>query len=177
MVLRRLDPAASFKSVLEKKHQVWWGGLRGGRKPQYWGQFHSANAHKPQTNNMTNTDDPEMDQLIESFRSAMETDERVRLAHELQALIHEQGAFIPTLDVPYDRIAFWRWIGMPDIPGTRMGGSAVSAFDFGSAFDVSDGGLLWIDTDLKKQTKDAMDDDEVFKPVIRIDDTYREAPE
>lgn len=177
LVLRRLDPAASFKSVLEKKHQIWWGGLGGGRKPQYWGQFHSANAHKPQTNNMTNTDNPEMDSLIESFRSAMDTSERVRFAHELQALIHEQGAFIPTFDVPYDRIAFWRWVGMPDIPGTRIGGSAVPVFDFGSAFDVSDGGLLWIDTDLKEQTRDAMDDDEAFEPVTRIIEAYREAPE
>jgi microcin C transport system substrate-binding protein len=177
LVLRRLDPAASFKSVLEKKHQIWWGGLGGGRLPQYWGQFHSVNAHKPQTNNMTNTDDPQMDRLIEAFRSAMKTEERIRLAHQLQELIHDQGAYIPTLDVPYDRIAFWRWIGMPETPGTRIGGSAVAAFDFGSAFDVSDGGLLWIDKKMKKQTKDAMDDGDAFPAVTRINETYREKAE
>jgi microcin C transport system substrate-binding protein len=177
LVLRKLDPAASFKSVLEKKHQIWWGGLGGGRFPQYWGQFHSVNAHKPQTNNLTNTDDAQMDDLIEAFRSAMQTEERIRLAHELQALIHEQGAYIPTLDVPYDRIAFWRWIGMPEIPGTRIGGSAVSAFDFNSAFDVSDGGLLWIDTKVKKQTRDAMDDGKAFPAVTRINEIYRETIE
>ena len=30
----------------------------------YWQGFHSDNAHKPQTNNITNTDDPELDKLI-----------------------------------------------------------------------------------------------------------------
>jgi microcin C transport system substrate-binding protein len=177
LVLRKLDPAASFKSVLEKKHDIWWGALQGGRWPQYWGQFHSVNAHKPQTNNFTNTDNPKMDELIEQFRSAMSRDERIRLAHQIQQLIYEQGAYIPTLDVPYDRIAYWRWVKMPDVPGTRIGGSAVAPFDFGSAFDVSDGGLLWIDAEVKKETEDARKKGISFPPVTYIDETYKAVTE
>ena len=39
-----------------------WGGVPGMR-PSYWQGWHSDNAHNPQTNNITNTDDPKLDQL------------------------------------------------------------------------------------------------------------------
>ena len=171
--LRLLDGAASFKSVLEKKHDIWWGALIGGRWPQYWGQFHSVNAHKSQTNNFTNTDDPEMDRLIEAYRSAMNTDERVKLAHALQQRIHEQAAWIPTLDVPYTRVLYWRWIKLPKPPGTRIGGPSVAPFDFASAFDVSDGGIFWIEKDAKKQTLSDKKKGKAYEPVTIIDTTYK----
>lgn len=171
--LRKLDSAASFKSVLEKKHDIWWGALIGGRWPQYWGQFHSVNAHKAQTNNFTNTDAPEIDKMIEAFRSSMNTDERIELAHQLQRRIHDQSAWIPTLDVPYVRIVYWNWIKMPEIPGTRIGGPGIAPFDFGSAFDISDGGIFWIDKDAKKETRAAKKKGKAYAPVTRIDETYK----
>lgn len=167
LVLRKMDSAASFKSVLEKKHDAWWGGLIGGRKPQYWGQFHSENAHKSQTNNFTNTDDSKIDTMIDAYRSAMKTDERIKLAHALQQRIHDLGAWIPRLDTPYIRIAYWQWIQFPDVPGTRMGGPAISAFD------LSQGGLFWIDKKLKKTTLTARKKGTTFTPVTRIDETFK----
>ena len=171
--LRKMDSAASFKSALEKNHEIWWGALGGGRWPQYWGQFHSLNAHKAQTNNLTNTDDPEMDRLIEAYRSAMFTEDRVSLAHQIQQLIHDQSAWIPSLDVPYERVAYWRWIRLPEVPGTRIGGTGVSPFDYNGTFDTSDGGLFWIDTETKKETLSARKKDINFTPVTRIDDTFK----
>lgn len=171
--LRKLDAAASFKSVLEKKHDIWWGALIGGRWPQYWGQFHSVNAHKPQTNNFTNTDDPEIDSMIEAFRSAMTTDERISYAHQLQQRIHDQSAWIPRLEVPYQRAAYWRWLKLPEVPGTKIGGVGIFPFDFGGAFDSSDGGLFWIDKEIKKETQKAKKKGMTFPPVTRIDTTYK----
>ena len=171
--LRKLDSAASFKSVLEKKHDIWWGGLIGGRWPQYWGQFHSANAHKPQTNNFTNTDDPDLDRMIEAYRSAMTTDERVRLSLAIQERIHDASAWIPTLDVPYERIAYWRWIRLPEVPGTLIGGPGVFPFDYGGAFDTSDGGLFWIDEAMKKETLKAKKKGEAFEPSTVIDTRFK----
>ncbi len=162
--LRKLDRAASFKSVLEKKHDIWWGALVGGRWPQYWGQFHSINAHKPQTNNFTSTDDPEMDRMIEAFRSAMTTDERVSLAHQLQQRIHDQGAWIPRLDIPFERMAYWRWVKLPETPGTRIGGIGLTPFD---------SGLFWIDKDLKKETQKAKRSGKKFPPANRTDTTFK----
>ena len=171
--LRKLDSAASFKSVLEKNHDIWWGALGGGRWPQYWGQFHSVNAHKPQTNNLTNTDDPEMDRLIEAYRSAMSTEQRIELAHRIQQLIHDQAAWIPRLDVPYSRVAYWRWIKLPEVQGTRIGGPGLSPFDYNGAFDTSDGGLFWIDKAIRKQTESDMKKGVSYPPVTRIDKTFK----
>lgn len=172
--LRKMDPAASFKSVLEKKHDLWWGALVGGSWPQYWGQFHSDNAHKPQTNNFTNTDDPEMDRLIDAFRSSTDTAERAILAHQLQQLIHDQAAWIAGLDTPYIRNAYWRWIKLPDVPGTRLlGNRAPYVFDYNGAFEVSDGGQLWIDKKLKKETLKAKKQGNSFPVVTRIDKTFK----
>ena len=172
--LRKMDPAASFKSVLEKKHDIWWGALGGGSWPQYWGQFHSDNAHKPQTNNFTNTDDPDMDALIDAFRSSTNTAERAKLAHKLQQLIHDQSAWIAGLDVPYIRNVYWRWIKLPKVPGTRLlGRRAPYVFDYNGAFEVSDGGQLWIDKKAKKETLTAKKKGKSFPAVTRIDKTFK----
>ena len=177
LVLRKMDGAASFKSALEKKHDIWWGALGGGDFPQYWGTLHSVNAHKAQTNNLTNTDDPEMDKLIEAFRSAMTTEERVRLSQQIQRLIHQQSAWIPRLIAPYGRVGYWRWIKMPKPPGTRIGGPATAAFDFGNSFSTSDGGMFWIDKKVKKETLKAKKKGKKFKPVTIIDTTYKVSAE
>ena len=63
--LQLLDASAGFKQILEKKHQIaWMGWAGGGLTPRYWQFFYSANAHIPQTNNITNTDDSLMDEKI-----------------------------------------------------------------------------------------------------------------
>ena len=175
LVLRKMDGAASFKSALEKKHDIWWGALGGGDFPQYWGTLHSKNAHKAQTNNLTNTDDAQMDRLIEAFRSAMTTTERTDLAKKIQNLIHYQSAWIPTLETPYGRVGYWRWVQLPDVPGTRIGGPATSAFDFSSSFSTSDGGLFWIDKDIKKETLAAKKKGKSFPVVNVVDTTFKVA--
>lgn len=174
--LRKMDAAASFKSVLEKKHEIWWGALVGGSWPQYWSQFHSDNAHIPQTNNFTNTDDPEMDKLVETFRDSVNGEQRVKLAHQIQQLIHDQAAWIAGLDVPYIRNAYWRWVKLPEVPGTRLlGNRAPYVFDYNGAFEVSDGGQLWIDKNMKKETLKAKKKGKSYPAVTRIDKTFKES--
>ena len=68
--LSMLDPAAAYKKVMEKRHDVAWMGWGTSYRPQFWEHFASVNAHKPQTNNITNTDDPVMDRLIEAYRNS-----------------------------------------------------------------------------------------------------------
>ncbi len=66
--LELLDPSAAYKKEMEKKHEIVFTGFSSPNlRPDPWQSFHSANAHKPQTNNITNTDDPEMDKLIECY--------------------------------------------------------------------------------------------------------------
>lgn len=165
--LQNLDPTAAFKKFLEKKHDVAWMGWSTSFRPQFWEHFHSANAHKPQTNNITNTDDPEMDKLIDAYRNSLEEEERIKLSVAIQTKIHELGVFVPTFMVPYVRHAYWRWWKFPEIPGT------MHSTDLFDPFGSMAGGLFWFDNKVYDETKEAMKKGIKFKPVTIIDATYK----
>ncbi|MDM8516692.1 extracellular solute-binding protein [Desulfobacterales bacterium HSG16] len=165
--LLKLDPAASFKKVLEKKHDVAWSAWSTALRPQFWEHYHSANAHKVQTNNITNTDDPELDKMIDMYRNSLDEKERIDLALKIQEKIYEIGSFVPTFMVPYIRQACWRWMRLPEIPGTRR---SDGLFD---PFDSSYGGLFWFDKTIYDETKKAMKTGRTFTPVTIINETYK----
>ena len=165
--LQRLDPSAAYKMVMEKKHDVAWMGWSTSLRPQYWEHFHSINAHKPQTNNITNTDDPELDKLIDAYRNSLDEKERIDLSWRIQARVHELGPFVPTFMVPYVREAYWRWWRLPTPPGTKVSG------DLFDPFDSATGGLFWFDGALEAETRQAMRKGIPFPPVTRIDETYK----
>ena len=165
--LQKLDASAKYKKVMEKNHEVDWGGWSTSLRPQFWEHFHSINAHKPQTNNITNTDDPEMDKLIDAYRNSLDERERMDLSKKIQEKIHEIGAFVPTFMVPYVREGFWRWWRLPAPAGTKTSGSL---FD---PFDSSTGGLFWYDPKLNEETKKAMKQGKKFEPVTIVEETYK----
>lgn len=162
--LQRLDSAAAYKKVLEKRHDVAWMAWGTSLRPQYWEFYHSANAHKAQTNNVTDTDDPEMDRLIEAYRNSLDAKERAELSRQIQAKIHAIGAYVPTFMVPYVREAYWRWWRLPKVPGTKHSETLFSPFATG---------LFWLDQRMKEETLKAMKEERAFEPVTIIDKTYK----
>jgi len=162
--LEKLDPSAMFKKFLEKQHDVAWMGWSTSLRPSYWQGWHSDNAHKPQTNNITNTDNPELDALIDQYRESLEEEERIRLSKAIQNKIHEVCAYVPTFMVPYVRSAFWRWLKLPESHGTRM---SDSLFD---PFSSTTGGLFWIDPVRYADTVSAMKQG-IRLPPVTITDT------
>lgn len=167
LTLQRLDPAATYKKVMEKNHDVAWIGWSTSLRPQYWEHFHSQNAHKPQTNNITNTDDPEMDKLIDAYRESLEEAERIDLSRRIQQKIHDTGCFVPTFMVPYVREAYWRWWRLPAVAGTRHSGELFDPFGSGA------GGLFWFDKQRYEDTRKAMKEGDRFEPVTIVDETYK----
>jgi len=167
--LQKLDSAAAFKKFLEKKHDVAWMGWSTGLRPAFWQHYHSANAHKPQTNNITNTDDPELDKLIDAYRDSLDEEERINLSLKIQEKLYEIGSFVPTFMVPYVRQAFWRWWRLPEVPGTKH------SEDLFDPFGSSTGGLFWYDPDLYEQTRAAMKKKIKLQPVTIIDETFKMA--
>ena len=165
--LQRLDPAAQYKKVMEKRHDVGWLGWSTGMRPHFWEFWHSVNAHRPQTNNITNTDDPEIDSLIDRYRDSLDEDERVALALAIQEKVHATGAFVPTFMVPYFREAYWRWWRFPNPPATRLSGSLFSPFS------SSTGGLFWFDPQRYAETREAKRRGDVFEPVTIRDETFK----
>jgi microcin C transport system substrate-binding protein len=167
LFLERLDSTAMFKKFLEKKHDVAWMGWSTNMRPSYWQGWHSDNAHKPQTNNITNTDVPALDDLINKYRATLNEEERIELSLKIQTAIHETGAFVPTFMVPYVRLGYWRWLELPDFHGTRR---SDSLFD---PFSSSTGGLFWINDKIRKETLNAMKQNIKFQSVVIKDDTYK----
>ena len=165
--LQQLDASTGFKQILEKKHQIaWMGWSGGGLSPVFWEFYHSSNAHKAQTNNITNTDDPKLDELIMSYRQATEKSTRVSLAHQLSERIYDQASFIPTFKVPYTRGAYWRWLQLPSSVGTR------SSTDLFAPFG-STGGRFWIDPEKKQQVETLRFEKTPLPQKLFVDEQYR----
>jgi len=162
--LKRLDGSSDWKLNLEKKHEAAWTGFSTSLRPSYWQHYHSDNAFKPQTNNFTNTADPELDRLIDQYRSSLEIKERIRLSREIQQKLHEIGAFVPAYKVGYYRGAYWRWWRFPEIPATKHSDDL---------FDELGTALFWLDEDRQRETRQAMKTGKTFEPVSRIDTTYK----
>lgn len=162
--LQLLDSSAAFKQILEKQHQVAWMAWGIGLTPRFWQHYHSENAHKPQTNNITNTDNPEMDALIMEYRAATDKETRVRLAHQLEQMVHESGVFIPTYKVPYTREAYWRWLRLPEHYASRT--TEV-------IFNPMVEGVFWIDEEIKAETLAGKDRGDTFEVVNIADTTWR----
>lgn len=170
LTLQLLDSTTSYKQIMEKKHQIAWMAWQGGGiAPTYWEFYHSDNAHKPQTNNVTNTDNPEMDKKIIAYRDATTKEARVQLAHELERMIYDDGSFIPGYKVPYTREAFWRWLQLPAANATRTSDTVFEPFG-------STGGLFWIDANEKEKVQKARLLNEHFAPINILDERWRTKP-
>ena len=168
-----LDGSSAFKRQQEKKHEIAWGGWSSqGFSPRYWEFFHSDNANKTQTNNVTAYSSPAMDILIDSYRTSSDREERIRLAHKLEELVHEAAVFIPSFNVPYTREAAWRWIKVPKAIGTPTTGTIFNS-QANSAGSFSSGGLFWIDPVVKEETEAARKEGRAFEPSTLINTDYR----
>ncbi len=164
--LELLDPSTWYKKVSEKKHDITYLTFSTGFRPEPWQHFHSENAHKAQTNNITNIDDPEMDKMINKYRDSTNENERMDLSRKIQQRVHDSASWIPLDVTPFFREFYWRWMKFPAIPGDK---------ETGDIFDSPAGsGYFWIDEDIKKETLDAMKANKTFKPVVNIITKYKQ---
>jgi len=158
-----LEPTSFFKQVVEKQHQIAFLGWNTSLPyPRYWEHFHSENADKPQTNNITNTADPEMDPLIERYRNSTDLDEKRELAHTLEEMVFESAVFVPGYTTPFYRVGFWAWIRFPD------------HFDVPISEGPGQHGLYWIDLDLKREIMDERRSDSQRPSEILVYDEWKE---
>lgn len=163
--LELLDASNAYKKVMEKKHEVSYMGWSTSFRPQPWEHFHSVNAHKPQTNNVNNLDDPEMDKLIDRYRESTDEKELISLSRRIQQKIYDSGCWIPLESIPFVRFFLWRWIRYPEVPGYK---TSSEIFD-----DPQAGGYFWIDEDIKKETLESMKTGRSYKPVIDMITRYK----
>lgn len=158
-----LDPTTAQKKIQEKQHEIAFTafGVAVEMYPRYWEMFASANANKPQTNNLTNLADPEIDALIKRYDRATSIDEIRDLATQLETKIREQAVFVPGFEKPFYRTGYWRWMKWP------------AGFNVRMSEDPLQYGLAWIDEDVKKETLDARASGKPFPPSITTYDQWK----
>ena len=151
IVLNYQQHSAGYKQRNEKKFDITWGGFGVSRlpPPSYWAYFHSENA-KPQTNNLTMTAEPKLDKLIDLYRNTYDEQQKQDLSHQILQFIHDDAAFIPGLKNPFLRVAYWRYMMLPDVPGLKTGPNILA---YG-----------WIDERAKKELEEYQKTRQVFWP-------------
>jgi len=164
MILKRLDASSSFKLTRENKHEISWMAWSTGYRPVFWEFYHSVNAFKTQTNNITNTSDPDLDKMIETYRASLDVPKRIDLSKRIQRKLHEIGGYVPAYKVGYFREAYWRWWRFPKVPATK---------ESGGLFSELGAGLFWLDPEIKKETQRAMKKGQTFPPKTIIEKTFK----
>ncbi len=145
-----LEHTTMYRKVMEKRHDlVFWAWGATGMWPELWQSHHSVNAvertadgrliPKRQTNNLTGTNLPELDRLIDQFRASSDAEEMRQLTHRAQEIIHDDAAFIPGFRIPGYRVAHWPWLRFPE------------SFDVRSSDEPFVAGLYWLDPARREQ--------------------------
>ena len=167
--LEGMDQTASYQKTMRKEHEIVFSGWQNQPPiPDYYQAFHSKEAFepgsdkpRPMTNNITVFADPEVDKILEANRGARSEDVVRETSHKLEEIFHERAVWVPSFNRPFYRVAYWRWIRWPDDFNVRLGN------------DPEMNHVLWIDPDIKKETKDAMRDGKTFPEKNLVFDQHR----
>ncbi|KLV08538.1 diguanylate cyclase [Photobacterium aquae] len=166
LTLNLVDGSSAFKYILEKKHELAYLTMSGGKIPAYWEYLHSSNA-KPQTNNHTNYRSAEMDEKIAAYLAEFDTKKKQAISHDIQKMSADAFLVVPGYMAPFTREAYWRWMKFPTPAMTKE-----THYLFSNSLYLTLG-TYWIDLDVKKETKSAMKKGKTFEPVVVVDDTYK----
>ena len=174
-----LDGTAGWKKVQEKQHDIHFAALNVSLEmyPRFWESYHSDNAYdvpyladgsvnparkiKVQTNNLESMAVPEMDAMINTYRTSDDKDEMLKLAHDMTQLHHDHASFVPAFYQPFYRIGHWRWVKYPDGFNHKHSGSAGQYF------------VHWIDKTAKEETLAARKSGKTFPPEINVYDQFK----
>jgi microcin C transport system substrate-binding protein len=173
--IESLDFTQLFKKGAEKKHDLILAGFGATPPyPEFWQFYHSDNAYekaadgsrkpKVDTNNFTQTADPELDKIIDQQREAPNEDEMQRLSWILEEKAQQQASEIPTWEVPLFRYFHWRWLRWPKDGNCKYTREALDSF------------VWWIDDDIKAETLEAMREGRSFGEMSRVFDQYQNKP-
>ncbi len=167
---RRFETTTFFNRNKRREHMAIWTGWQGNYFPDYRDGFYSESADLAESNSTSNYKDPEIDRLIKVMEETRDSAEKVKAAHRIQQIIHEQAIYIPTYFVPYIRSGAWNWVKLPPVVSTKTNGDEIfEAFSLG-------GGLFWIDEEEKKKTLDARKaKQKLGEPKTIIDPTWKMA--
>lgn len=167
--LEGLDATTAFQKVSRKQHEIAFSGWAiTPPMPDYYQQFHSKEAYlpgttkpRPATNNISTFADPEVDPILEANRNARSMQDVIDTSWKLEEIFHDRAVWVPAFQRPFYRLGYWRWVRWPDDFNVRV------------ASEPEDSYVFWIDSEIKRETKEAMREGKAFPEVNRVYDQYR----
>lgn len=167
-----MDPTAAFQKVSKKEHEIAFTGLQNQLPvPDFYQQFHSKDAYEPgttkpraMTNNICVFADPEVDKILEENRNARSLDVIRDTSYKLEEIFHERAVWSPSIRRPFYRVGYWRWVRWPENFNVRLGNEPEMNH------------VQWIDTDIRKETLDAMHAGKTFPEKNLVFDQHRKKP-
>jgi len=163
LTLLSLEGTSHYQQIMEKQHQITLSGWGISLPyPRYWEFFHTDNANRPQTNNITNFSDAQMDEWIDRYRESTDLEEMMDLAHKMEEKLYEEAVFVPGYKVTFYRVGFWNWIRFPE------------KFDVRISQSPGQYGLYWIDEQLKSKILNERRGTLSYPSDIQIYDQWKE---
>jgi microcin C transport system substrate-binding protein len=111
--LQELTPAASWKTLTEKKYDLMataWGALI---FPNPETSFLGSLADKPNNNNVTAFKHPRVDELCKRYDVAHDVKERVEIVREIDGIVYNNVPYVLSWYNPARRIVYWNKFSMP----------------------------------------------------------------
>ena len=112
--LRLLNNPQFYVALQKNDYEMIYTTIKPGNwsYPTYRDMYHSSSIALFK-NNLTRTQDPTLDQMIEDYESELDETIKAKLSRDIQAKIAETGATIFTYFAPFHRNLVWRYIRFP----------------------------------------------------------------
>ncbi|XOV90736.1 MAG: ABC transporter substrate-binding protein [Pseudomonadota bacterium] len=161
--INTMDRTAFFTKIFEKNYELAVHGWTTGSAPfpSFEWELRSVDAGEPQNFNTTNIRSEALDRLLAEWDQLADPVRAHAVSHAVQQEVHDFAAWVPGLTADYSRWGYWRWVRWPDY------------FQVPRYFFFMSTGVFWIDDELGKETRDAMETGKTFPAVTRIYDCWR----
>jgi len=146
------DWSAWAKDMDEFNFDMTWCAWGAGVFKDPEGLWHSREATRPGSANITGFGNPEVDRLIDSQKSIFEVAARHEIVRQVDKLICRQFPYVLLWNSDCTRLLYWNKFGTPPTVTGKYGG---------------DTSLWWFDEDRADELRDAMDNDEPLPPLPR----------
>ena len=124
---------------------------------QFW---HSEQADKKASYNLTAFKNPRVDEILEAYDVELNVPKRAELLRELDSIVTSAHQYVLEWYAPYERVLYWNKFGMPPGIITRIGDYRDPIF------------LWWVDPVKSQQLEQAMRDSSVKLDVGETDNRY-----
>lgn len=114
MNLKLISPSAWLKVSEKKDFEVMyinWGAIPFPNPRLLW---HSEEADKDNSNNITRFKNERVDELIELYEKEWDLEKRAKLIQELDGILAAEVPYLLDWDAPYFRFMWWDKFGMPE---------------------------------------------------------------